>query len=208
MAAEEQTSTGVKVGYARVSTTGQSLDAQLEALRAAGCENKNIYSEKKSGTNADRPQLKAMLKYVRDGDTVYITKLDRLGRSLNDLSNIVEQLKAEGVDFVVLDQGIDTTTPTGKLMFGMLGAFAEFENELRRERQMVGIEAAKAKGVQFGRKQSLPTENVVAAYDEHGSIGATAQALGSTKTTVHRILKKAGVDTSAKPGVRTVPTRG
>jgi len=197
----------MKVGYARVSSVGQSLEVQLAALEKAGCEQKNIYSEKLSGTTADRPQLKAMQGFVREGDTVYVTKLDRLGRSLNDLSNIVEGFRQGGVGFVVLDQAIDTTSSTGRLMFGMLSAFAEFETGIRAERQMAGIRAAQAKGVHFGRKQSLATDDVLAAYQEHGSIGATAKALGSTKTTVHRILKKAGVDTSATAGQRTVPLR-
>ncbi|QFU75350.1 recombinase family protein [Halioglobus maricola] len=200
--------TGVKVGYARVSTTGQSLEVQMEALQAAGCDPENIFSEKQSGTTADRPKLKELQRFVRKGDTVYITKLDRLGRSLNDLSNIVEDFRSSGVGFVVLDQGIDTTTSTGRAMFGMLAVFAQFETDLRYERQMAGIEAAKAKGVQFGRKQSLETEAVVGAYMEHSSIGATAKALESTKTTVHRILKKAGVDTSGQTGAQKVPTKG
>ena len=183
----------MKVGYARVSSIGQSLEVQMEALKAAGCE--EIFSEKLSGTTADRPQLKSMQRHVRKGDTVYITKLDRLGRSLNDLSNIVTQFDKDGVGFVVLDQNINTTTREGKLLFGILSTFAEFETDIRRERQMAGIRSAQAKGVKFGRRQSLATEDVIAAYQEHGTIGATAKALGSTKTTVHRILKKAGINT-------------
>ncbi|MEM1111514.1 MAG: recombinase family protein [Pseudomonadota bacterium] len=186
----------MKVGYARVSSTGQSLKLQVEALKQAGCDPKHIYREKLSGMTADRPKLREMLNFVREGDTVCITKLDRLGRSLNDLSTIVGQLHDEGVGFVVLDQNIDTTTREGKLLFGILSTFAEFENELRRERQMAGIRAAQEKGVKFGRKQELATEDVIAAYKDQGSIGKAAKALGSTKPTVHRILKKAGVNTS------------
>ena len=197
----------MKVGYARVSSAGQSLEVQLAALKAAGCQEENIFSEKLSGTTADRPQLKALQRFVRKGDTVCITKLDRLGRSLNDLSNIVEGFKRNGVGFVVLEQGIDTTQPQGELLFGILSTFAQFENAIRKERQMAGIKAAQQKGVQFGRKQSLATEDVLAAYCEHGTIGATAKALSSSKPTIHRILQKAGVDTSAKAGQRVVPPR-
>lgn len=187
----------MKVGYARVSSVGQSLELQMVALKAAGCE--EVFSEKLSGTTADRPQLKAMQRHVRKGDTVYITKLDRLGRSLNDLSTIVTDFDKHGVGFVVLEQNLDTTTREGKLLFGILSTFAEFETDIRHERQMAGIKSAQAKGVKFGRRQSLATEDVVAAYQEHGTIGATAKALNSSKPTVHRILKKAGVDTSTRP---------
>lgn len=180
------------VGYARVSSTGQSLEIQLDALRAAGCLPENIYSEKISGTTADRPQLKELQRFVREGDTVVITKLDRLGRSLNDLSNIVEGFKQEGVEFAVLDQGIDTSTPTGKLMFNMLSSFAEFETAIRYERQMSGIKAAQAKGVKFGRKPTVTIEQVVAAHQQHGSMGKAAKALGVSKTTIHRHLKANG----------------
>lgn len=187
---------GVKVGYARVSSVGQSLEVQREALLAAGCDLEHIFAEKLSGTTADRPKLREMLRFVRKGDVVHITKFDRLARSAEDLLRISRELEAQGVGLVVLDQGLDTTTSHGKLFMTILAGFAEFETNLRRERQMVGIKAAQQKGVKFGRRQSLPTEVVVAAYREHGSIGKTAKALGSTKTTVHRILTKAEEPTS------------
>lgn len=187
---------GVRVGYARVSTAGQSLDVQVDALKAAGVNEDHIFAEKRSGTTADRPKLKELQRFVRKGDTVVITKLDRLGRSLNDLSSIVDGFRAAGVEFVVLDQGIDTSTSAGRALFGMLAVFAQFETDIRRERQMEGIAKAKAKGVQFGRRRTVDPEDVIAAYEQHGTIGATAKALGSTKPTVHRTLKAAGVDTS------------
>ncbi len=187
---------GVKVGYARVSTAGQSLDVQMDALKAAGVAEENIFAEKRSGTTADRPKLKELQRFIRKGDTVVITKLDRLGRSLNDLSSIVEGFRTAGVEFVVLDQGIDTSTSAGRAMFGMLAVFAQFETDIRRERQMEGIAKAKAEGKQFGRKRTVEPQDVVAAYKQHRTIGATAKALGSTKPTVHRVLKAAGVDTS------------
>jgi DNA invertase Pin-like site-specific DNA recombinase len=187
---------GVKVGYARVSSAGQSLDVQVDALKAAGVQEDSIFAEKVSGTTADRPQLKALQRYVRSGDTVVITKLDRLGRSLADLAAIVTGFRDAGVGFVVLDQSIDTTTPAGRAMFGMLATFAEFETALRKERQMEGIAKAQASGVKFGRPPKTDKDAVIAAYAEHGTIGAAAKAVGSTKPTVHRILKAAGVDTS------------
>lgn len=123
------------VGYARVSSTGQSLDVQLEKLK--DCD--KLFQEKKSGRTDNREQLKQCLEYVRDGDVFVVTKLDRLGRSTRDLLNIVNRLESKGVQLRVLDQNLDTGTSSGKLMFTMLGAIAEFENDLRRERQSEGI---------------------------------------------------------------------
>lgn len=146
------------VGYARVSTTGQKLDVQQDKLTAYGC--KRIFKEKLSGTTAQRPQLQECLRYVREGDTLVITKLDRLARSTLHLHQVVDDLQSRGVQFVVIDQKIDTSTPTGKLMFTMLGAIAEFETALRHERQMEGIEKAKNNGVQFGPKSRLDDSQI------------------------------------------------
>ncbi len=147
-----------KIGYARVSTVGQSLEVQLDKLNAIGCD--KIYSEKISGTTANRTELKACLDFVRSGDTLVITKLDRLARSTFHLTQIAEDFKQQGVELVVLDQNIDTATPTGKLLFNMLASIAEFETEIRKERQLEGIAKAKANGVQFGRKSKLTLEQV------------------------------------------------
>ena len=143
-----------KIGYARVSSVGQSLDVQLEKL--AGCN--KIFKEKKSGTTDKRPRLKACLEYVRDGDTLVITRLDRLARSTLDLCKIAKNLEDKGVDLIVLDQSIDTSTATGRLMFNMLGAIGQFETEIRAERQMEGIVKAKKRGVAFGRQQKITHE--------------------------------------------------
>lgn len=145
------------IGYARVSSTGQSLGVQQEKLK--GCD--KIYEEKKSAKTDNRPQLQICLDYVREGDTLVITKLDRLARSTRDLLNITNKLQSKGVQLKVLDQDIDSSTPTGKLMLVMLGAIAEFENDLRRERQSDGIELAKTKGVRFGRKATLSPEQII-----------------------------------------------
>jgi len=152
-----------KIGYARVSSTGQSLDVQLEKLNAYGCTKPDglIFQEKKSGSKAaNRTELKACLNHLRSGDSFVITKLDRLARSTLDLTVIADDLENRGIDLVVLDQAIDTSTPTGKLLFNMLGSIAEFENAIRKERQVDGIARAKEIGVKFGAKAKLSPEQV------------------------------------------------
>lgn len=178
------------VGYARVSSLGQSLDVQLDKLNAAGCT--KIYQEKVSGTSTDgRTQLALMLDYVRDGDTVIITKLDRMGRSLADLLDIVNQLEAKQVSLRVLDQSLDTGSAQGRLMFQMLGAFAEFETALRKERQMEGIAKAKAEGKYTGRPKGIDDEAIKATLREGGkSLREVAAIHGVSRATVHRIAIK------------------
>jgi len=130
------------VGYARVSTTGQDLAVQLVKLQAARCD--KIFKEKRSGVDAGRPDLKRCLEYLREGDTLLVTKIDRLARSTSDLYRIVSLLAEKGVAFKVTDDpSIDTTSRTGKLVMGILALIAEFENDIRRERQMDGIAKAK-----------------------------------------------------------------
>ncbi len=119
-----------------------------------------MFAEKRSGTTADRPRLKACLCYLRDGDTLVITRLDRLARSTYHLTQIAHDLKETGVGLKVLDQAIDTTTVTGKLLFDMLSAIAEFETSIRKERQLEGINLAKSRGVQFGRKAKLNVDQI------------------------------------------------
>ena len=145
-----------RIGYARVSSYGQSLDVQLDKL--SNCD--RVFQEKQSGRTDAREQLQLCLDYVRDGDVLVVTKLDRLARSTRDLLNIVNRLEGKRVQLVVLDQQIDTSTATGRLMLSMLGAIAEFENDLRKDRQMQGIALAKKNGTKFGRKQSLTTEQI------------------------------------------------
>jgi DNA invertase Pin-like site-specific DNA recombinase len=145
------------VGYARVSSLGQDLAVQLEKLK--GCD--RVFKEKRSGIDAGRPELKACLDYLRDGDTLLVTKLDRLARSTPDLYRIVSQLTERGIAFKVIDDpSIDTTSRTGKLIMGILALIAEFENDIRRERQQDGINKAKAEGVRFGPKPLLTFELV------------------------------------------------
>lgn len=159
------------VGYARVSSTGQDLAIQLVKLEAAGCD--KVFKEKRSGVDAGRPELKRCLEYLREGDTLLVTKIDRLARSTSDLYRIVSTLAEKGVAFrVVDDPSIDTTSRTGKLVMGILALIAEFENDIRRERQMDGIAKAKERGVKFGRKALLLPETVTQIRSLRG-YGAT-----------------------------------
>jgi len=147
------------VGYARVSSTGQDLTVQLEKLEAAGCE--KIFKEKRSGVDAGRPELKRCLDYLREGDTLLVTKIDRLARSTSDLYRIISTLTEKGAAFKVTDDPtIDTTSRTGRLVMGVLALIAEFENDIRSERQMDGIKKARERGTRFGRKPLLVAETV------------------------------------------------
>ena len=155
----------MKIGYARVSTAGQHLDIQRDKLISFGCE--RLYQEKvswKSGNH--RPVLQEALNFAREGDVFVVTRLDRLARSVIDLVQIVESFEKQGIGFVVLEQAIDTTTPTGKLMFHVLSALWEFERELIHERVKEGVEKAKAKGVRFGRTPKLSPEQLTAFRTE------------------------------------------
>lgn len=149
---------GQLIGYARVSSSGQSLDIQIDKLTQFGCQ--KIYKEKLTGMDQNRPALLQCLDYVREDDTLVITKLDRMARSALHLGQIAEKLETKKVNFIVLDQNIDTTTPHGKLMFNMLASFAEFENGIRKERQAEGIKKAIQKGVKFGRPQKVTPKTV------------------------------------------------
>lgn len=181
----------MKVGYARVSTTGQTLDAQQDALRAAGCE--KVYSEQKSGKQADtREQLQEVLRFVRDGDALVVTKLDRLARSSLDLQNIAKVLREKRADLIVLEQAIDTTTPAGKLMFDMIGAFAEFERSLILERTQEGRLKAQAAGKHMGRRATLTEAQQAALRAEWaewaGSASELAEKHGISRATLYRVV--------------------
>jgi DNA invertase Pin-like site-specific DNA recombinase len=144
------------IGYARVSTQEQETHMQIDALRKAGVE--EIHQEKKSGGDRRRPVLAAVLEKLHRGDTLVVFKLDRIARSLKHLLDILEQLESKGAGFRSLTETIDTTTPSGRMMMQIIGAFAEFERELIRERTRAGIKAAKARGVVFGRNYGIPLE--------------------------------------------------
>lgn len=176
-----------KVGYARVSTTGQSLDTQLEAL--SSCE--KVFREKISGAKDDRPELQAMLEFVREGDIVHVTKLDRLARNTRHLLEISEYLQGKSVALNILNIGINTATPTGKLMLTMIGAIATFERELMLERQAEGIALAKLKGKYQGRKATArsKTQEVIELLEKGLSKPEVSRQLGIGITSIYRIVR-------------------
>lgn len=182
----------MKIGYARVSSLGQSLDTQKEKLETFGCE--KIFREKRSGASTSkREAVNEALEFCREGDVLVITKLDRLARSMFDLQNIVATLERKKADLVVLDQKIDTTTPTGRLTFHLLGAVAEFERDLINERRNEGMQRAKEKGVQFGRKPKLSDSQVqeLRVADRAGERPKDLmQRYGISKATFYRYCAK------------------
>ena len=178
------------IGYARVSTTGQSLEIQREKLDSYGVD--KLFAEKLSGTTAARPELKSCLDYVREGDVLVITKLDRLARSTLHLHKIVNDLNNKGVGFKVLDQSIDTTTKEGRLMFSVLGALAQFETELRQERCDEGRVAAMARGVKFGAKPKLTSAQIAEMRDKRANgvlIRELMREYSLSKASVYRLMK-------------------
>lgn len=183
---------GAVVGYARVSTGQQDYAAQVDRLTGAGAS--KIFTEKRSGLDGDRPVLGECLRYVRDGDTLLVTKLDRLARSTADLYKIVTELTAKGVAFKVLDDNaIDTSSRTGKLVMGILALIAEFETDIRRERQMEGIARAKAEGRTGGRPKLVTDEvyqRALQLRDEGQSIRRIAENIGFSKATVQKLLDR------------------
>jgi DNA invertase Pin-like site-specific DNA recombinase len=177
-------------GYARVSTLDQDLAIQRATLKAAGCE--VIRAEKASGTRRDgRTELQVLLAFLRSGDTLVVTRIDRLARSLKDLQDIVHELKAKGVALKATEQPVDTGTAAGKAFLDMLGVFAEFETNLRRERQLEGIAAAKVRGVYKGRKPTIDADEIWRLrHDEKLGPAAIARRLGIGRASVYRLLGK------------------
>jgi len=179
------------VGYARVSSVGQSLDIQQDALVAAGCE--KVFAEKMSGTSIDgRDALADALDFVREGDTLIVTRLDRLARSVGDLFKIVERLTEKKVAFRCLQQsGVDTDTSTGRLTLAILGAVAAFETDIRRERQLEGIAKAKQRGVYKGRRATIDAAQVREMYAAGVGGSEIAAQLGIGRASVYRLLAAA-----------------
>ena len=187
----------MKIGYGRVSTRDQNPSAQRDALAAAGCD--QVFTDKASGKLARRPELDRALLVARAGDQLVVTKLDRLGRSLEHLIDLSTDLQARGVDLVVLDQGIDTSTAVGRMFFHILGAIAEFEHALMSERTMDGLAAARARGRTGGQKPKLtPRQARIAQemYDETGpegkrryTVAQIAAEFGVTRPTIYRHLE-------------------
>ena len=174
------------IGYARVSTVDQDLDLQLAALKAAGCD--VIRAEKRSGiSTAGRTELRTLLDFIRKGDTLIVTRIDRLARSIADLAGIVRELEAKGAALKAIEQPIDTSTAAGRAFLQMLGVFAEFETAIRRERQLEGIEAAKAKGVYKGRPATIKAEDIAALKAEGLGASEIAKRLKIGRASVYRV---------------------
>ena len=176
----------MKIGYARVSSTGQNESAQVGLLNKHGTE--ELFVDKASGTSRDgRHALAAAIKFARKGDAIIVTRLDRLARSVLDLHTIARELQAKGVDLIATEQNIDTTTPNGRLMFNMLGAIAEFETDLRKERQLEGIAKAKAEGRYLGRPVTIDGEAILAALAKGEKPAVVARRFNVARSTVYRV---------------------
>ncbi len=187
LAAEPAAPTGIKIGYARVSTGGQNLERQLDALKAAGC--RRSFAEKKSGKDTDRPELAAALAFMQPGDTLVVPSLDRLSRSLQDLITTVAELRRREVGFTSLHENLDTTTPGGRLVFHVFAALAEFIRELIISGTREGLAAARARGRVGGRPTVMSPDLIRAARDllpnpDH-SITAIAKLLGVSPGTLY-----------------------
>ena len=177
----------MKYGYARVSTSDQDLEIQKNALLSAGCE--VVREEKVSGTSLKgRSELSTLLEFLRTGDELVVTRIDRLARSMRDLRNIVHDLTEKGVHLSATEQSVNTNTPEGKCFLDMLGVFAEFETRLRHERQMEGIKKAKEKGVYKGRKPSIDVNAVKELKEKGMGASAIARELGIGRASVYRAL--------------------
>lgn len=182
----------MKVGYARVSTHDQNLSLQLDALGRAGCQ--KIYQDQMSSMKAERPGLQEALTYLRSGDTLVVWRLDRLGRSLKHLIEMVNGLEERGIGFQSLQESIDTTTSGGRLVFHIFGALAEFERNLIQERTQAGLQAARARGRQGGRPKSLDMTKTMLLYqlydEKRHSIQEICDILGISKSTLYAYLDR------------------
>ena len=202
---------GDLLGYARVSTTEQKAHLQTDALKKAGCI--RVWTDKASGSLDHRPKLEAVLDHLRPGDTLVVWRLDRLGRNLRHLIATVNDLAAAGVGFRSLTEGIDTTTPSGRLTFHLFGALAEFERELIRERTAAGLAAARARGRSGGRPRVMTPEKLAVArqmYDSRGhTLAAIAAVVGVSRSTLYRYLGDQGrPELSPKSSKETRAKRG
>lgn len=182
----------MRIGYARISTVEQTLDLQLDALRAAGCDVQDIFTDIISGSKTARPGLDRALQYLRPGDTLVVWRLDRLGRSLPHLIDTMTTLRDRGIGFHSLNEQIDTTTPAGKLIFHVFGALAEFERDLLRERTMAGLVAARARGKKGGRRPKLTPQQVALAQKMHADpsieVETILKTLKVSKATLYRYI--------------------
>lgn len=195
-------SDGELIGYARVSTSEQKLDLQLDALRAAGVRERFMFTDTASGMRADRPGLEMALRTMRGGDVLIVWRLDRLARSAAELLKIAAELKERGVALRSLTEELDTASAVGQLMFTMFAAMAEFERNLTRERTLAGLASARAKGRRGGRKAKLTKRQLVAARAMLAELTAdeVAVQLGVHRSTLYRALSKSAAETVTKLG--------
>jgi DNA invertase Pin-like site-specific DNA recombinase len=183
----------LKIGYARISQDTQSIDLQIDALTAAGCE--KIFTDTMSGFRNDRPGLKQALEFARSGDSICAWRLDRLGRSLSHLIQLMQDLERRGIGFRSLTEAIDTTTPGGRLTYNLFASLAEFERSILRERTRAGLQAARQRGRLGGRPRSLTAEKFEAArrlLEAGVSVRDVAVAIGASVPTVYRYLPRGG----------------
>jgi DNA invertase Pin-like site-specific DNA recombinase len=184
----------MRVGYARVSRQDQRLESQRDALSADGCE--RIFEEKVSSREAERRALREAFEYCREGDVLVVARLDRLGRSLRELIDLVGELEGRGVGFRSLKESLDTTTAGGRLIFHVFGALAEFEREIIRERTMAGLESAKARGRRGGRPRALDEGKATLARklkdESNHSVEEICEMLGVGRSTLYRYLSDDG----------------
>ena len=192
----------MQVGYARISTEDQKLDLQIDALKRVGIEEDRIYQEQVSGVKTKRPQLAECIRSLRDGDTLVVWRLDRLGRSLPELIKIMTELQDRGIGFRSLNESIDTTTSVGKLVFHMLGAVAQFERDLISERTKAGLAAARARGHRGGRKPKVTPKMLKAARtllaDPTTTMQEVASTLGVSRAAIYRAFQREGEELKAK----------
>lgn len=197
------------VGYARVSTGEQNLDLQSDALAQAGCA--KIFTDQMSGAKAERPGLQAAFAFVRSGDTLIVWRLDRLGRSLKDLVQKVEDLQQRQVGFRSLHESIDTTSSVGKFQFHVFSALAEFERDLIRDRSMAGLRAARARGRLGGRPRRMTPEQVKMAshlmQDPAIDVKEIVQTLGVSRSTLYRYVGPTGELRGSTRDLQNAPTR-
>lgn len=198
---------GALVGYGRVSTKGQLLDRQIHALNEAGCQ--RIFTDKKSGKNAEREELRKCLDYLRAGDTLVVPSLDRLGRSLQDLITIVAGLRKRGIGFRSLHEALDTTTPGGRLVFHVFAALAEFIRELIVQGTTEGLAAARARGQRLGRPPAMTPEQIRQAKailtNPDETVSSVARLLKVSRSTIYKYLPELAEDGKAIQAAPAAP---
>jgi DNA invertase Pin-like site-specific DNA recombinase len=199
--------TGARIGYGRVSTKGQNLDRQISALTEAGCA--RIFTDKKSGKNAEREELWKALDYARPGDTLVVPSLDRLGRSIQDLIAIVSGLRKRGIGFQSLHEALDTTTPGGRLVFHVFAALAEFIRELIVQGTHEGLAEARARGERIGRPPAMTEEQIRHARallaQPDNTVASIAKLLGVSRTTIYKYIPELGAGARTALGPQDGP---